>query len=185
MKDLKEKLSSQYDDFVLAESDADKDRIRSNIKLMVADESNLDPDCHYILGLIDYESQDWRQNIDSSINHFKAATKSDKNDFLARLYVAHCYHDLNQLELALDNYLKVDKVKLKQFQFWRYVKMIEQIGYCYYKLGDKKVGEEYFQIVLDWYRKLPEIDRVAPTELLTCLPENHRIVTEIMQVETS
>lgn len=80
--------------------------------------------------------------------------------------------------------IELDKQKLKEFQVWRYTKLIEQIGYCYYKLGDKQKGEEYFEEVLVWYKRLPETDRVVPYELISCLPKKHPIVIEIKIIET-
>ena len=143
-----------------------------------------DSNCFHLLGLVDYQSDDWKENIENSIENFKKAIELDKGNFLAQLYLAHCYHDQNHLELALENYSKVDKQKLKEFQVWRYTKLIEQIGYCEYKLGNEKIGEKHFEEVLEWYKKLPEIDRVAPSELIECLPNNHRIVTEMKKIET-
>ena len=74
--------------------------------------------------------------------------------------------------------------KLKNFQVWRYTKLIEQIGYCEYKLGNVKIGEKHFEEVLEWYKKLPEIDRVVPSELMECLPENHPIALEMKKIDS-
>lgn len=60
----------------------------------------------------------------------------------------------------------------------------EQIGYCEYKLGNKKIGEQHFEEVLEWYKKLPSIDRVVPSELIECLPQTHWIVVEMKKIET-
>ncbi|WP_459210043.1 hypothetical protein [Aquimarina rhabdastrellae] len=181
---LKEKIFKKYNDFSLLENKTEKDTLRFEIKTMISEHSKLDTNCYYLLGLVDYESDDWEENIEIIIENFKKAIELDKHNFLAQLYLAHCYHDLNKLELALENYKKVDKEELKKFQVWRYTKLIEQIGYCEYKLGNKKIGENYFEEVLEWYKKLPETDRVVPTELITCLPKNHWIVTEMKKIET-
>ncbi len=182
--DLRKKIFNKYDDFVLAEEKIDKDFLRSEIKLLLEGFSNKDSNCYYLLGLIDYESDDWEMYIESIVANFKKAIELDKENVLPQLYLAHCYHDQNNLKLALENYQKVDKQKLKEFQIWRYTKLIEQIGYCYYKLGDKQKGEEYFEEVLVWYKRLPEIDRVVPYELISCLPKKHPIVIEIKKCET-
>ena len=178
------KIFEKYDEFVLAEQKAKKDILRSEIKSMLNEYSEKNSNCYHLLGLIDFESDDWKVHIEKSIANFKKAIELDETNVLPQLYLAHCYHDLNQLELALENYNKVDKEKLKEFQVWRYTKMIEQIGYCEYKLGNKQIGEQHFEEVLGWYKKLPEIDRVVPSELIECLPKNHRIVTEIKKTET-
>lgn len=181
---LREKIFQKYDEFILLENKTEKDFLRSEIKTMVTEYSELDSNCYHLLGLVDYESEDWKENIQTSIGNFKKAIELDKDNFLAQLYLAHCYHDLNQLKLALENYKKVDREKLKEFQVWRYTKLIEQIGYCQYKLGNKHIGEQYFEKVLEWYKKLPEIDRVVPSELIECLPKTHWIVIEMKKIET-
>ncbi len=181
---FKNKIFKKYDDLVLIENKTEEDILRSEIKLMLEEYSEKDSNCYHLLGLVDFESDDWEKHIGKSIWNFKKAVELDENNFLAQLHLAHCYHDLKQLDLALENYNKVDKQKLKEFQVWRYTKLIEQIGYCEYKLGNEKIGEEHFEEVLKWYKKLPEIDRVVPSELIECLPKNHRIVTEIKKIET-
>ena len=177
------KIFEKYDEFSLLENKTEKDILRTEIKTMLAEYSEMDSNCYHLLGLVDYESDDWKENIETSIGNFQKAIELDKDNFLAQLYLAHCYHDLNQLKLALENYNKVDREKLKKFQVWRYTKLIEQIGYCQYKLENKYIGEQHFEEVLEWYKKLPEIDRVVPSELIECLPKNHRIITEMKKIE--
>ena len=89
----------------------------------------------------------------------------------------------NGFEDALKYYELVDKEQLREFQIWRYVKLIEQIGYCNYKLGKESLGREQFEIVLNCYRTLPPEDRVAPTEMLQCLPVTDEIVIEMKTIE--
>jgi tetratricopeptide (TPR) repeat protein len=123
-------------------------------------------------------------NIKESILNLKKAIELDVNNVFPQLYLAHCYQYINQLDLALENYNKVDREKLKELAIWRYIKLIEQIGYCEYKFGNEIIGEKYFQEVLKWYKKIPETDRVIPSELIDCLPQDHRIVSEIKKTET-
>lgn len=182
--DTRKKIFKTYDKFILTEQKVEKDILRSEIKLMLDEYSEKDSNCYHLLGLVDYESDDWELHIEKSIQNFKKAIELDVTNVLPQLYLAHCYHDLNQLELALENYQKVDKEKLKEFRVWRYTKLIEQIGYCQYKLGNKKIGEQHFEEVLAWYKKLPEIDRVVPQELMECLPKNHCIVSKMKKIET-
>ncbi len=182
--DIRKKIFEKYDEFSLTEHKSEKDTLRFKIKSLLDKYSEKDSNCYHVLGLLDYESDDWKENIETAIWNFKKAIELDKNNVLPQLYLAHCYHDLDQLELALENYNKVNKKKLKEFQIWRYTKLIEQIGYCEYKLGNKKIGEQHFEYVLEWYKKFPEIDRVVPRELLDCLPENHWIVNEMKKIET-
>jgi len=181
---IREKAFEKFDEFYLAEEKSKKNKLRSEIQSLLNEYPEKDSNCYHLLGLLDYESDDWKELLGKSIQNFKKAIELDSTNVLPQLYLAHCYHDLNQLELALENYQKVDKEKLKEFQIWRYIKLIEQIGYCEYKLGNKKMGEQYFEEVLEWYKKVPEIDRAVPVELINCLPKNHRIVIEMKKIET-
>ncbi len=181
---MKKKIFKKYEELILENNKAKEIVLRSEIKRMLDEYSEKDSNCYHLRGLIDLESDEWEIHIEESILNFKKAIELDKSNVLPQLYLAHCYHDLNQLELALENYNKVDREKLKEFRVWRYTKLIEQIGYCYYKLGKKKLGEQYFEEVLGWYKKLPEIDRVVPSELISCLPNNHWIVIEMKKIET-
>ena len=181
---FKDSIFKKYDSLTLLKDKAEEDILRSEIKLMLEEYSEKDSNCYHLLGLVDFESDNWEKHIEKSIANFKKAVALDGNNFLAQLYLAHCFHDINQLDLALENYNKVDKKKLKDFQVWRHTKLIEQIGYCQYKLGNKKIGEKHFEEVLEWYKILPEIDKVVPSELMECLPKNHWIVIEIKKIET-
>jgi len=40
-----------------------------------------------------------------------------------------------------------------------------------------------FEKVLKWYKKAPENELARPSELLECLPENHKIVVELKKIE--
>ncbi|MEM6685977.1 MAG: hypothetical protein AAF617_09365 [Bacteroidota bacterium] len=180
----KHRILQLYDEFILAETEIEKETLRTHIKSIATTYSEKDAICYHILGLIDYESENWKETIHNSIANFKKSIALDADNFLAQLYLAHCYHNLEAFIQALDNYRKVDQQKLQEFQVWRYVKLLEQIGHCEYKLGNKKIGEFYFSQVLEWYKELPEIDRAIPSELMDCLPKDHWIVTEMKKIIT-
>lgn len=147
-------------------------------------QNDLSSESYQILGLIDYESEDWERNSSRILENFSKSVDKDETNFLAQLYLAHIYHDTGNLKLALENYLKVDAKALKKFQLWRYVKLIEQIGYCKYKLGNKAEGIKLFEKVLNCYKNSQdEFGLARPTELLECLQENHKIVVEIKKIE--
>ena len=177
-------IYQKFDEFTVLESQPKKETLRIEIKNKILSNKKISSEGYQILGLIDYESKDWEKKSKDIIKNFTKSIKKDKTNFLAQLYLAHIHHDLGNLEIALENYLKVDKNALKNFQVWRYTKLIEQIGYCKYKLGNEKEGIKLFKEVLEWYRKLPETDRVVPSELMECLPENHEIVVEMKKIET-
>ncbi|NQZ45418.1 MAG: hypothetical protein HRT65_14005 [Flavobacteriaceae bacterium] len=181
---FKDEIFKKYDELDFIEDKVQADILRSEIKSALEEYREKDSSCYHLLGLVVFESDDWENQIEHSIENFKKAIELDQDNFLAQLYLAHCYHDLNKLDLALKNYKKVDSQKLKNFQVWRYTKLIEQIGYCEYKLGNVKIGEKHFEEVLEWYKKLPEIDRVVPSELMECLPENHPIALEMKKIDS-
>ena len=180
----KDLIFQKYDAFVSAETTMIKERLRAEIKALALAYPDKDSNCYHVLALVDYESDDWRENIDVIIKNLQKALALDADNFLAQLYLAHCYHDIGELATALENYLKVDQQQLQEFQIWRYVKLIEQIGYCEYKLGNIAKGEKYFSEVLEWYKKLPEIDRAVPSEMMECLPHDHKIAVEMRKIES-
>ena len=181
---MSKKIHQKYDEFVIAENQTEKENLRNEIKDLILSRKKRNSEDYQILGLIDYESENWKVNTKNILKNFKKAVEKDKSNFLAQLYLAHINHDIGNLEVALENYLKVDAKALKQFQIWRYVKLIEQIGYCTYKLGNENAGIIFFKKVLNWYKKLSEDELAVPSELLECLPENHEIVVEIKKIET-
>ncbi|NHF61617.1 hypothetical protein FK220_019865 [Flavobacteriaceae bacterium TP-CH-4] len=177
-------ILEQYDKFFISENPTEKDSLRNDIRKKLLDQNELTSENYQILGLVDYESEDWKNHSERILENFSKSVEKDESNFLARLYLAHIYHDIGNLDLALENYLKVNDKELKKFQLWRYVKLIEQIGYCKYKLGDETGGITLFEKVLEWYRKTEdEYELARPTELLECLPENHKIVVGIKKVE--
>ena len=130
-----------------------------------------------------FSDDDSDHHLGLGLEKFLAAYELDSCNFMSCLYIAHSYHDRGELKNALKYYELVDKEALKKFQIWRYVKLIEQIGCCNYKLGNKELGRSKFQEILDWYRKLPFEDRVDTIELMQCLPESDEIVIELKEME--
>ncbi|MBU3010284.1 hypothetical protein KO506_02615 [Polaribacter vadi] len=176
-------ILEEYDKFFISENLEEKKSLKKNIREKIMTRNKLTSLDYQILGLIDYESEDWRNNSEKIIENFKKSSELDNTNFLAQLYLAHIYQDIGNLKLARENYLKVDTKALKEFQLWRYVKLIEQIGFCTYKSGNETAGIVMFEKVLNWYKKTPENELARPSELLECLPENHRIVIEIKKIE--
>ena len=181
--EFEKEILEEYDKFSLSENLIKKESLRKSIRGKIIAQTELNSLDYQILGLIDTESEDWKDNSEKIIENFEKAVEKDKSNFMAQLYLAHIYHDIGNLELALKNYLKVDTKALKEFQLWRYVKLIEQIGFCTYKLGNETAGIVLFEKVLNWYKQAPENELARPSELVECLPKNHRIVTEIKKIE--
>lgn len=138
----------------------------------------------HIWGLTYYMAdKDETYDIDLALEKFLEAYQTDSSNFMACLYIAYCYHDKVMYEEALKYYEMVDQKVLRAFQLWRYVKLIEQIGFCHYQLGRQVLGRQMFQTVLEWYRKLAPEDRVVPSEMLACLPASDEIITEMKTIE--
>lgn len=184
MKDYKHILNEKYEAFDWEEKPIMKTLLRTEVFNILRNIPSPDTDDLHIWGLTHYKStddQEYHKRL--ALEKFLEAYELDSQNFLACLYIAHCYHDTEELEKALTYYELVDKEDLKEFQVWRYVKLIEQIGYCQYKLGDKELGRQKFQTVLEWYRKLPMDERAIPVEMLACLPDSDEIVIEMKQIE--
>ena len=60
---LRAKIFEKYDEFSLLENKTEKDILRTEIKTMLAEYSEMDSNCYHLLGLVDYESDDWKENI--------------------------------------------------------------------------------------------------------------------------
>lgn len=173
-------LKRKYEAFSVADNAVLKKLLRLEIFELLETKEEYDSEDLHIWGLTYYLSDDDKEyHTMLASEKFQEAYELDPDNFLACLYIAHCYHDQQRLEEALAYYVKVDQEALKDFQVWRYVKLIEQIGYCQYKLGRKEIGRQKFQEVLEWYKK-PEWEDIAlPLEMMDCLPETDEIIQEI------
>lgn len=177
-------LHKKYEAFSLEENLIKERLLKMEIFQILRDIENPNSEDFYIWGLVYYQlSVDKDYNTNFALDKFLKAYELDSNNFLACLYVAHCFHDKKDWLGALNYYEKVDQQDLKEFQIWRYVKLVEQIGYCHFKLGRKKIGRKNFEEVLTWYKK-GEIEGLAvPTEIIECLDESDSIVFEIKEIE--
>lgn len=175
-------LLKKYEAFSIEENPMKEKLLKMELLQILRDVENPSPQDFHIWGLIYYKSNvDKEYNTDLALEKFIKAYELDLNNFLACLYVGHCFHDKKDLLSALNYYEKVNQEELKEFQFWRYVKLIEQIGYCHYKLGRKEIGRRKFEEVLNWYKKVEEL--AVPTEIIECLDESDPLVIEIKEIE--
>lgn len=183
-REHKDILIKKYEDFELEDNPERKKLLRFEIFNILKEVKNPDSNDFYTWGLTYYMSDDDKEyDSNLGLEKFLEAYELDSQNFMACLYIAHCYHDMGELEEALKYYEQVNKEDLKEFQIWRYVKLIEQIGYCNHKLGNLELGRQQFKEVLEWYRKLPYDERAYPVELLQCLSESDEIAIEIKQIE--
>ena len=177
-------LIEKYDAFSLEENDTKKKLLQTEIQSILKNIKHPDSEDFHIWGLTYYSIDEAREdNTNLALEKFLKAYELDANNFLACLYVAHCFHDKKELDTALNYYEKVNQKDLKEFQIWRFVKLIEQIGYCHFKLGRKEIGRKKFEEVLSWYKKKDLGAMAVPTELIECLDESDQIVIEIKEIE--
>jgi len=180
----KDILLKKYKDFDFEDNQERKKLLRFEILNILKNETNLNSDDYYIWGLTYYMSDDDKEyHRDLALEKFIDSYSLDSGNFMACLYTAHCYHDKCDYANALNYYELVNQEELKKIQLWRYVKLIEQIGFCNFKLGRADIGRQLFLEVLDWYRKLPSDDRVVPSEMLECLPDTDEIIIEMKKME--
>lgn len=178
--DYKDILITKYEDFRSEENLHRKKLLRFEVLNILRELDSPDSNDLYIWGLTYYNSEDDREyNLGLGLQKFLEAYELDSQNFMPCLYIAHSYQDIGELKNALKYYELVEKEQLKEFQTWRYVKLIEQSGFCNYKLGNKELGRKQFQEVLDLYRKLPIEDLVDPVEMTHCLHETDEIIIEI------
>jgi tetratricopeptide (TPR) repeat protein len=182
IKDYKKILSKKFKFFNLEENPERKRILGLEMIKILLEIQNPDSNDFYHCGLV-YYLQNEDENLNLALEKFIKSYDLDSNNFMACLYIAHCFHDNGSYEEALKYYKLVNKEALKKFQKWRYVKLIEQIGFCNYKLGNQELGRKQFKEVLEWYRKLPIDELVSPYEMFQCLSESDKIVIEIKEIE--
>jgi len=184
----KEILIRKYYSFSSEEIIEKKNLLELEIVNLLTQVKKPDSEDLQIWGLTFYFSEnDKASKLNLALEKFISAFELNKNNFLACLYIAHCFQDIANYEDALKYYNLVNEKKLKEFQFWRYVKLIEQIGFCHYKLGQERKGRERFEEVLSHYKTQPKNKfggLAKPSELLSCLNPADRIVQEIKEIET-
>lgn len=182
MKTHKEELYRKYNRFEELDSSQSKElkhllglEIEALLKM---NEEILDSEDYYLWGLIKYpDNVEYEVDLYESIEKFNQSLELDDSYFMARLYLAHCYQDLSDWETALENYLKVNQGKLRsEFPIWRYVKLVEQIGYCNFQLGNQDLALQAFEEVAGYYEKYPSDELAVPVEMSKCLPEAHDLV---------
>jgi tetratricopeptide (TPR) repeat protein len=179
MKGYKEILLRKYEDFEMEDYKEKKKLLTFEIEnILKANNEDLDAEDYFIWGLIYYfQDEDVNWNIDKAIEKFKASLGINSKYNKSILFLAHCFQDKGELIKALDNYTSVNLIDFQSnSQLWRYVKILEQIGYCYYKTGNEEKGLEYFGKSMKFYEKEEEVNLPNPVEIVKCLPENHLFI---------
>lgn len=181
-KTYKKKLYKLWDDFWLAE-DETAIQLGKNLAGFLSEIDDLDAEDFYLWGLSIY-SLNQEGVLEQSHPLFKRALGEDKDYYLARLYSAHCYHDKGEYKNALSEYLKVEQDLLKsEMPIWRWVKLLEQIGFCYTRLKKIELAEPYFEKVIREYISTEKGELVPIQEAYECLSSEHPLWVKLKEAE--
>lgn len=184
MTNYKKLLFKKYEKFDVADSDELRHLLKFEIKNIIDEVDSPDAQDLHMLGLVFYDTLKDSHDLVDAHNFFIQALKIDPKYNMARLYSAHCFQDKGELQEALKNYLLVDTLELKSdFALWRYVKLKEQIGYCYHKLGNLDGATRYFNEVLDFYYGEPFDELANPVEIYECLEDNDKTYKALKLIE--
>lgn len=178
-------LVQKFDRYSIEDDLSLKSRLRVEIINALKNCKPLESKHFHLWGLTLYFSgyEPQREDLLKAIEKFKSSLELEPDNFLSQLYMAHCYHDLKEYKNALSNYLKVNKEKLKELQYWRYVKLLEQIGFSYYKTGTAPIAHIYFeQLLIEYKSHLKPFMLPYPSELKECLGEQHEITKTILEL---
>jgi tetratricopeptide (TPR) repeat protein len=181
-KPHKKELYAKWDEFRASDDDTAIELGASLVEFL-RDITTLDAEDYYLWGLSIYILNQ-EDVLENSHPKFLKALEVDESYYLARLYSAHCYHDKGEYSNALSEYLKVDQELLKEeMPIWRWVKLMEQIGFCYAKTGRLKTAETWFERVIDAYQTIEKDELVPVQEAYECLPADHDIVAKLKKAE--
>ncbi len=170
--------------FDRADSDEQRILLRDEVSGIIDTVENPDAQDYHILGLVYYDTLIDEHDIRRAHAFFKESLNVDSKYNMARLFSAHCFHDLKEYSEALKNYLLVDSIELiNDFAFWRYAKLQEQIGFCYHKLGEVEKAKRYFNILLGFYKRESFETVGYPAEVYDCLDEDDKIYLKIKEFD--
>lgn len=116
-----------------------------------ADQLPSDPDITYSLGAWHYQ---FGQLVEA-LEHFDKAIRESPGHGLARLYRAHCLHDLERWTDAVAAYADVPLDALKGPSAWRVDVVLEAQAYCKLRAGDRQGAIADFERLLDRLDKEP------------------------------
>jgi tetratricopeptide (TPR) repeat protein len=146
--------------------------------------TELDEEDFYLWGLAHYSISS--EPTENSMFKFQKALQLNPDYYLARLYLAHCYHDKEEWYDAIEEYLKVDQETLmEEFPIWRTATLNEQIGYCYWQLNMRDEAMRFFERVRDIWSQHPHEDGngisefIKPRDMIDCLGVNHPLLEDI------
>lgn len=106
----------------------------------------------YWMGMYYYDSSVKNDKTLQALEWFTRAVALDEQNDFAKLYRAHCFHDLHQWPQAIAAYEAVDPkqiLKENSYALWRVLKLKEQIAYCYAQAGQHDQAITRFHKFID------------------------------------
>ncbi len=178
----KRELHEMWDEFWLADGE-EALKLGAALVEFLRNISTPGAEDYYLWGLSIY-SLNQNNVLENSHPYFIKSLEKDDEYYLARLYSAHCFHDKGEYANALEEYLMVDQCLLKQeIPIWRWVKLLEQIGFCYAMQDRFHEAEEYFEKVINAYSTMEKNSLVPAQEAYECLESSHNMVSRLRSAE--
>jgi hypothetical protein len=128
-----------------------------------------DAAAHHVLGMLDYSFR--HGSIASALTCFERAVTLDPSFGWARLYRAHCLHDLERWPEAAEAYSDVDPSFFVGGRAWRYDLLREQRAWCLLQAGNREPALAEFLAILHRYEVQPELARYQLLRELTAAAE--------------
>lgn len=114
-----------------------------------------DAELHYLAGYHMYMHR--TGTTEEALTQFDRAIELDGSHGFARLYRAHCLHDLERFEEAVTAYDEVPKNAFQGLISWRIDLLVEQRAQCRAKAGDLNGARTDFERVLARYEQEPHL----------------------------
>lgn len=128
-----------------------------------------DARAHYALGMLHYSFVDG--SIEDALSCFDRCVALDPKFGWARLYRAHCLHDLGRWIDAAQAYSDVNPSFLVGPRAWRYDLLREQRAWCLLQAGDRERALAEFLSILQRYEGQPDVAKYQILQELTAAAE--------------
>lgn len=110
---------------------------------------------HYLRGFVLYE--DRRHPPEEALASFEQALVHEEQHGWARLYKAHCLHDMKRWADAAEAYARVPREQFKGHVAWRMDLLVEQRASCLLEAGHDAEARAEFERLLTYYEKQPRL----------------------------
>ncbi len=113
-------------------------------------------DAHYMLGHLYY----FQDKKEAALKEYEKALECENEDKVhswAQLYKAHCFHDMQEWDKAIESYTKVDLSAFSGAKAWRTDILREQIAECTHKIGKKEEAQNMLLKIIERYEAEPKL----------------------------